>query len=198
MILSRSAWLSRLPNIVSIFRLLAAPVLLMMAVNLMHDAYAWLLAPALLSDAVDGWLARKLHCESRLGAQLDSLADILLMVVILLSIWFLHPAIYQQHWPLIAIVVVVWSIAHLLALFRYGRFASFHTRLLQVGIVLFGAFALVLFTFGFIPWMLYLAGVFSLIGAVEHIALLALLPEWTPDIRGGLLEVLRKRRTGAP
>lgn len=192
--LSRAAWQSRLPNIISVFRLLAAPVLLMMAIKQMHDAFAWLLAPALISDAVDGWLARRLHCESPLGAQLDSLADILLMAVILLSIWFLHPAVYQEHWPVIAIVVVVWSIAHLLALFRYGRFASFHTRFLQAGIFMFAVFALVLFTFGFIPWMLYLTGIVSLIGAIEHFALLALLPEWTPDIRGGLLEVLRKRR----
>lgn len=196
--MSRSVWLSRLPNIVSVFRLLAAPVLLVMAVKQMHDAFAWLLAPALLSDAVDGWLARKLHCESQLGAQLDSLADILLMVVILISIWFLHPAVYLQHWPIIAIVVLVWSIAHLSALLRYGRFASFHTRLLQAGIVLFAVFALVLFTYGFIPWMLYLAGILSLAGAIEHFTLLVLLPEWTPNIRGGLLGVLRKRRKKAP
>ena len=167
--------------------------MLAMAVGQMHDAFAWLLVPALLSDWVDGWLARKLHCESRLGSLLDSLADTLLMLVIILSIWFLHPAVYQQHWPVIAIVVVVWSIAHLLALFRYGRLASFHTRLLQTGIVLFAVFAVVLFTYGFIPWMLYLAGIFSLIGAIEHFALLVLLPEWTPNIRGGLLEVLRNR-----
>ena len=191
--MSRSVWLSRLPNIISAFRLLAAPVLLAMAAGHMHDAFAWLLVPALLSDMLDGWLARKLRCESSLGSLLDSLADTLLMVVIIISIWFLHPVVYQQHWPLIATVVVVWSTAHLLALLRYGRLASYHTRLLQTGIVLFALFALVLFTHGFVPWMLYLAGIFSLIGAIEHFALLVLLPEWTPNIRGGLLELLRKR-----
>jgi len=189
----RPIWLSRLPNVISIFRLFAAPVMLAMAVGQMHDAFAWFLVPALLSDAADGWLARKLQCESQLGSLLDSLADTLLMLVIILSIWFLHPAVYQQHWPIFAIVVVVWSIAHLLALFRYGRLASFHTRLLQTGIVLFAVFAMVLFIYGFIPWMLYLAGIFSLIGAIEHFTLLVLVPEWTPNIRGGLLEVLRNR-----
>jgi len=168
--------------------------MLAMAVGQMHVAFACLLVPALLSDLLDGWLARKLDCESPLGSLLDSLADTLLMVVIILSIWFLQPGVYQQHWPIIAIVVVVWSIAHLLALFRYGRLASFHTRLLQAGIFLFALFVLVLFTHGFVAWMLYLAGIFSLIGAIEHFALLLLLPEWTPNIRGGLLEVLRNRR----
>lgn len=194
MILSHPVWLSRLPNVISTFRLLAAPVLLAMAVEQMHGGFAWLLVPALLSDMVDGWLARKLQCESQLGSFLDSAADTLLIVVIIVSIWFLHPTVYQQHWPVIATTVVVWSIAHLLALLRYGRLASFHTRLLQTGIFLFGLFALVLFTYGFVPWMLYLAGAVSLIGAIEHVSLLVLLPEWTPNIRGGLVEVIRNQR----
>ena len=192
--MSRSKWLSRLPNLISAFRLFAAPVLLMMAIGQMPDLFAYLLIPALISDIIDGWLARKLDCESEIGSLLDSAADIILMVVIIVSIWFLHPEVYQQHWPLIATVCVVWSIAHLLALLRYRRPASFHTRLLQSGIVLFGLFALLLFTYGFVPWLLYLAGIVSLIGAAEHFILLLLLPEWTPNIRGGLLEVLRKRR----
>jgi phosphatidylglycerophosphate synthase len=194
--LSRSEWLSRLPNFISVFRLIAAPILLMMAHRQMPDAFAYLLIPALFSDVADGWLARKLHCESEIGSLLDSVADITLMAVIIVSIWFLHPTVYQQHWPIIATVFVVWSIAHLLALLRYGRPASFHTRLLQSGILLFGLFALILFTHDFVPWMLYLAGIVSLIGAIEHFFLLVLVKEWTPNIRGGLLEVLLKRRDG--
>lgn len=186
-------WIKQLPNIISAFRLLAAPVLLLMAYRQAHDAFAWLLFPALFSDFLDGWLARKLQIESDLGSQLDSMADILLIAAIIVSIWYLHPVVYREHWQIIALVVSFWSFAHLAALFRYGRLASFHTRLLQTGILLFGVFALVLFTHGFIPWMLYVAGVASLIGGIEHIALLILLPEWTPNIRGGLFEVLRKQ-----
>jgi len=170
-------------------------VLLALAYFQLHSQFSWLLVPALFSDFLDGWLARKLHIESEFGSMLDSIADMSLMVVIIISIWFLHPMVYQQHWQIIAAVVGFWSIAHLAALLRYGRPASFHTRLLQLGILLFGVFALVLFTYGFIPWMLYLAGIVSLLGGVEHFILLALLPEWTPNIRGGLLEVWRKRHS---
>ena len=177
---------------------MATPVLLTMAILKLPDAFAWLLIPALFSDFLDGWLARRLHIENELGSLLDSMADISLMVVIILSIWFLHPGVYKEHWHIIALVVGFWSIAHLAALLRYARPASFHTRLLQLGILLFGLFALVLFTYGFIPWMLYLAGIVSLLGGVEHLVLLVLLPDWTPDIRGGLLEILRNRRTNRP
>jgi phosphatidylglycerophosphate synthase len=191
--LSHSYWLKQLPNAISAFRLAATPVLLALAYFQLHSEFAWLLVPALFSDFLDGWLARRLHIESDLGSMLDSIADMSLMVVIIISIWFLHPVVYQQHWLIIAVVVIFWSFAHLAALLRYGRPASFHTRLLQLGILFFGLFALVLFTYGFLPWMLYLAGIVSLIGGAEHLILLVLLPEWTPNIRGGLLEVLRKR-----
>lgn len=189
--MSHSYWVKQLPNAISTFRLVAAPVLLTLAFLKFHLAFAWLLVPALFSDFLDGWLARKLHIESDIGSMLDSVADISLMLVIIVSIWFLHPVVYQEHWQIIAMVVVFWSFAHLAALLRYGRLASFHTRLLQAGILLFGIFALVLFTYGFVPWMLYLAGIVSLLGGVEHLALLALLPEWTPNIRAGLLGVIR-------
>ncbi len=192
--MSRSSWVKKLPNAISLFRLLATPVLLLLAIFQMPTAFAWLLVPTGFSDLIDGWLARKLNCESDTGSLLDSVADTSLMVVVIISIWFLHPEVYREHWQIFAAAVSFWSVAHIAALIRYGRPASFHTRFLQLGVFLFGIFALLLFTYGFIPWMLYLAGIVSLMGGLEHIALLVLLPEWTPNIRGGLLEVLRKRR----
>jgi hypothetical protein len=39
----------------------------------------------------------------------------------------------------------IWIVVHGTALVRYRRLASFHSRLAQVGIALFSAFALVLF-----------------------------------------------------
>jgi CDP-diacylglycerol--glycerol-3-phosphate 3-phosphatidyltransferase len=188
-------WVNKtsLPNLITKTRLAATPVLLLMAIIQWRQAFAWLLILALLSDFLDGWLARKWQCESDQGATLDSIADIVLMGTVIVSIWLLHPDVYTGHWQIIAAVVVLWTIAHLAALLRYGRPASFHTRLLQVGIGLFALFSLVLFTYGFIPVLLYLAGVVSFIGGIEQLVMLALLPEWTPDLRGGIREALKQR-----
>jgi CDP-diacylglycerol--glycerol-3-phosphate 3-phosphatidyltransferase len=162
----------------------------------MHFAFAALLILALLSDIADGWIAKKYSVESPTGALLDSVADILLMSVILYAIWPLHPYVYEDHGLVFIVVVVLWIFGHTAALIRYGRPASFHTRLIRVGIAAFSLFAVVLFTYGFVPWMLYLAAIICSLGVVEHFAMLVLLPEWTPDIHGGLPEVLRRRREG--
>ena len=192
--MTRSSILARTPDLITIARLLSVPVLAWFAYKQMHTAFAALLLPALLSDVVDGWLARKLGVTSDIGALLDSVADILLMAVMLYAIWPLHPHVYRDHgWAIIAVVILL-ALMHLASLLRFGRLASFHTHLIRGGIFVFSVFSVVLFTFGFVPWLLYLAGFVCTLGALEHFAILAVLPEWKPNIHGGLPEALRLRR----
>jgi CDP-diacylglycerol--glycerol-3-phosphate 3-phosphatidyltransferase len=187
----RFAWL---PNTITVLRLLSLPFLIVFAWKGMHGAFAWLLLPALASDVVDGWLARRLGAESSAGAILDSVADILLVLVMVYAIWPLHPYVYQQHgWPIIS-VVLIWIVAHGASLLRYRKLASFHTRLIRAGIFAFSLFALVLFLYGFVPWMLYTAAAICALGAVEHFVMLALVAEWTPNLHGGISEALKRRR----
>lgn len=187
----RLGWL---PNAITAGRLASIPVLGWLAYRQMHGAFIALLIPALASDVIDGWLARKLDAVTVAGTLLDSVADILLMLVIVYAIWPLHPQVYLQHGWVILAVVALWIIGHIASLLRYGRLASFHTLLIRAGIFAFSIFALVLFLFGFIPWLLYLAGIVCALGAIEHFIMLYLLPEWTPNLHGGIPEALRRRR----
>jgi CDP-diacylglycerol--glycerol-3-phosphate 3-phosphatidyltransferase len=67
--------MKHLPNVISILRIAGSTSLLFC------DVKGWpfwtLYALCGLSDILDGWLARKLHAESRTGAVLDSVADII-------------------------------------------------------------------------------------------------------------------------
>ena len=66
--------MKHLPNVISILRIAGSTSLLFC------DVKGWpfwtLYALCGLSDILDGWLARRLHAESRTGAVLDSVADI--------------------------------------------------------------------------------------------------------------------------
>ena len=185
--------LSWLPNAISMARLLSVPVLLILALAGAQAVFATLLFLALASDLVDGWLARRWSVVSKRGAVLDSIADIALTLCILAGAWILHPQVYQDDGWVIYSLLFAWLLAHCASLLRYGRLASFHTWLIRIGIATFNVFALILFTFGYYPWLLYLSASLSLLGVLEHFALLALLREWSPDIPGGLPEVLRQR-----
>lgn len=190
----RQPLLRQLPNAISVARLLFTPLLAWLAWNRMESAFAGLLVAALASDVADGWLARRMGVDSDRGAMLDSVADVALMGVVLFAIWPLHPEVYHDHgWPMAAVAALI-ALGHLAALLRFGRLASLHTRLLRAGIFAFSVFAVVLFTIGFQPWLLFVGMIVCGAGALEQLALVLLLREWTPDLRGGLPEVWRQRR----
>lgn len=74
------------PNAITLFRLILCIPLGVLIVRGAYEAALGLMIVATLSDLVDGWLARHLHCESPLGALLDPVADKLLMLVSLLCL----------------------------------------------------------------------------------------------------------------
>ena len=79
-----------------------------------------------ISDMVDGWLARKLQAETKAGAILDSVSDIIFVACCAIS---LLPVLEIPTWLLIwAGVIVFVKIVNLLsALVVYKRFCFPHT-----------------------------------------------------------------------
>jgi CDP-diacylglycerol--glycerol-3-phosphate 3-phosphatidyltransferase len=78
-----------LPNVLTVFRILLVPVLV--AALLSATASGDLLAAvvfvvASLTDALDGWIARRRKAESTFGKLMDPLADKLLVVAALVSL----------------------------------------------------------------------------------------------------------------
>ncbi len=185
-----------LPNLLSISRLLAVPVLAWLIVARREDAFFILLVIAWATDGLDGWLARRLDAVTRLGAVLDSVADVALIVVVLAAIRAFHPFVFTDHGTILWAIVALWSAVHVASLLRYGRTSSFHTRSAQAGIVLFAVFVVLLFTHGFVAPLYYTCGIVCLAAGVENAAIVWLLREWQPNVRG-LRSALALRREGS-
>lgn len=85
-----------LPNLLTIMRLLLVPVVAYLLLHRQFAAAGVVFAVAALTDALDGWLARRLNQITRLGQVLDPLADKALVnsammtsaVLGLLPMWF--------------------------------------------------------------------------------------------------------------
>lgn len=174
----------QVPNALSVARILAAPVLLLLVIGGHERAYAWLLVVALLTDAIDGWMARGLHLESRVGARLDSIGDSAIWYAALAGIVGFHGGMLVAHRFFVGAIVALWVLESALALWRYHRLSSFHTYASKVAGVLLSLYVGVLFIFGHQPWLLYLAGTCSILANVEEIVLLKLLPQWRTDVGG--------------
>jgi phosphatidylglycerophosphate synthase len=184
--------LRKLPNLISGARLLAAPVLIALAMAHSEAAFRWLLLAALVSDVVDGLLARALGLQSRVGAMLDSAADVTTLASAACGIGVFHAEVVGEHMVGCALVLGGWASVCGLALARYGRLSSFHTYASKAAGYALGIFLGVLFLSGFSAPLFHAAVVLSALSSAEEVVLLRLLPGWRSDVRG-LWWVVRER-----
>jgi cardiolipin synthase len=106
--------LSWLPNAISIMRIILILPILMLFVN---DEFGWALGLFLiagLSDGVDGYLAKKYHWDTRLGAFLDPAGDKLLVA------WSYGTLAYLGHIPVwLAFIVIFRDVVIVAGSFLY-------------------------------------------------------------------------------
>lgn len=194
-----SSW-RHVPNALSVTRIACAPVMLLCAILGFERAFTWLLVPALLTDAADGWIARGLGVQTRLGARLDSVGDSLVWYAGLAGLIAFQREVLAAHAALFGAVIACWMLESALAWLRYRRLSSFHTRLSKLAGVLLSVYMVTLFLWGHWQPLLVLAAAVSIVASAEEMVLLALLPEWRSDVPGvcWLRRVLHSKKTGSP
>lgn len=164
-----------LPNILSALRLASIPPLLALAWLGRPVAFLVLLLAAVLSDAVDGWLARRLGATSPLGARLDSIADYAVYVAVPLGGWWLWPEIVAREAGWFALVVLGYALPGALALLRFRRLSAYHTWSAKLAVAVLSVAVLVLFAGG-PAWPLHLGAPVALIAGVEQSAITLIAP----------------------
>lgn len=93
--------LAQIPNIITVIRiLLVGPIAWLLWENRHMDAFLLMLVAG-ISDAFDGFLARRFNWLSKLGATLDPLSDKLLVAVVFIVFTL------QDHIPLWVAVIVL-------------------------------------------------------------------------------------------
>ena len=96
-----------LPNFITLFRMAIVPFMVLAINDKDFKLATWIFAVAGLTDALDGWLARRLEVRSKIGAYLDPIADKLLLTAAYIML-----AIPQGQ----TVVIPLWLV--ILALFR--------------------------------------------------------------------------------
>ena len=180
------------PNGISIARLCATPVLLASVLLGRIELFKWLLLVCLLSDILDGLIARTFHLTTKLGASLDSLADAVTMLIGLLGVFVFQKSFVSEHDSALLLVAVFYVAELIASLIRYGKLSSFHTLLDRIAAYMAGIFVMSLFLWGYHGWLFQMAVIVYLLSLAEEIALICLLPDWRSDV-GGLFRVLAKR-----
>lgn len=189
---------SSLPNLLSAARILLMPTALVVALAGSKPWFVVLLSLALLTDALDGFLARWLHAESDFGRKLDSAADYITLLTGLAGIALLWPDIMRRELPWVASGLMMFFAVIVYGFVRLGRAPCYHTWIAKIAAVACGV-SLVPLLMEVSSTPLHLALVLQIIGGFEEIAITYMVPWHKGEVRTiwHAWRLARERRTSS-
>jgi CDP-diacylglycerol--glycerol-3-phosphate 3-phosphatidyltransferase len=174
--------MANIANLLSAFRLIAAPFLLYLAWTGRPRLFLALLALALLSDAIDGFVARRLQVKSELGSRLDSWGDLVTFLLVPLYVWWLWPDIIRREAGFVLLVLAAFVIPVAVGLLKFRQLTSYHTWSAKATAVLLSVAVFVLIIVD-ISWPFRCAAVLLCLSGLEEIAITLRLPELRSNVR---------------
>jgi len=177
--------LTQLPNLLSAFRIACAPVLLVLAWNGATSPFLLLFGLGLLSDVLDGPLARHLGQESAFGARLDQWGDFALWIALPFGAWWGWSEIVWRELPYVAIALVAMVLPTAIAYLKYRSVPGYHTWSVKGGAAFMGIAVPLLLIFD-IAWPFRVAALFQLVCAVDELAITWMLAECHHDVPSAL------------
>jgi len=172
-------------NGITLYRVIAAPFLLVLLFTKQHEIFKWLLGVSFFTDMIDGYLARKFKVTSILGTKLDSIGDDLTVLVGLIALFVLKLEFIKQHIIILIILLALFLVQTTYAFIRYRKMTNFHTYLAKTAALLQGVFLiLVFFTEEPSLILFYAATIVTMLELTEEIILVNSLPQWKANVKG--------------
>ncbi|HEY0678835.1 MAG TPA: CDP-alcohol phosphatidyltransferase family protein [Chitinophagaceae bacterium] len=182
-------------NAITFYRMVAAPLLLLLVINHQLEVFRWLLAVSFFTDAIDGFLARRYKVSSAFGARLDSIADDLTIAAGIAGMLVFKSGFIEEHLFIIILLLILFVVQIGISFIRYRKMTSFHTYGAKVAAIFQGVFLILLF---FLPqpllFLFYLTAAVTAIELVEEIIIVIMLPEWETDVKGLYWVIRRQNR----
>jgi cardiolipin synthase (CMP-forming) len=172
------------PNAISFYRLIMFPVVLIMALKGFEQLFVILLCINLVSDIVDGFIARTFNVSTKFGAALDNLADIGTYILALYGIFRFRWVEIEPHAWLLYIFLAIFILSYLVAFYRFGKIPGLHLYSAVSAGYIQGTFFFILFAWDFYLWFYYIAIGWGIIAYIEKILVLIKLDDIKPGVKG--------------
>jgi cardiolipin synthase (CMP-forming) len=176
--------LLNVPNVLSAYRILALPFITWSIASGNKQLFITLLSINLISDILDGFIARRFKLETEFGARLDSLADVGTYIMAFSGMIVLESAFVREHAIAFCVTMVMYAVPQIIALVRFQRTTSFHLYSSKITGYLQGIFIFTYFIFGYSPVYFYVMIVVSCIAYTEALILVLFLRGLRSNVKG--------------
>jgi cardiolipin synthase (CMP-forming) len=172
------------PNIISFYRLATFPAILAFALLGYEKPFVILLCINLVSDIIDGFIARRFNLVTRFGAALDNLADIGTYFLALFGLFTFKWAQVQPHAWFLYLFLAIFVLSYVVAFLRLGKIPGLHLYSAVSAGYIQGTFFFVLFVWEFNLLFYYVAIGWGIIAYIEKTVVLLKLNEIRPGVKG--------------
>jgi len=174
-----------IPQLLILFRFLLAPIILGLAYYTGEKATTTiviLMYLGLLSDILDGIIARKMQLSTATLRRLDSQSDMLFWLSIGISSWIIYPELISSHIWEVRFILVLEILCYLVSIVKFKKESSSHAFLSKMwGLSLLAAFtAMIGFNYAGGPF--YFALIMGFIAHIDRLLITLILPSWTHDV----------------
>ena len=171
-----------LPNMVSMVRILMAPVLFYLAFTDREVLYLLGLVFTGFTDVLDGFLARWLDQITEMGSRLDSWGDFTIYTTMAICAWIIWPDILVEVAPYCLAMVLSFTLPVLIGLIKFKSITSYHTWSVKLAVLLTYIGYILLFS-GIDQYLFMLASVICVLAAIEEIGITFLIRDPEVDVR---------------
>ena len=181
-----------IPNILSLYRLLIFPFVLYLVLSRRESLFVVFITISLITDVADGIIARAFNMQTKIGARLDSWADLGTFICSFLAIGLFKWELMRPHAWFLELFFGIWLLSYIVVLIKFKGLIGLHTYLFKITGYLQGAFILCLFLFGFFPWLFYIALGVGILACAEEIIIIALINRPRMNVKG-LYWIIREK-----
>ena len=178
----------------SFYRIAAAPLLIYLLLVDQRQLFSWFLLVSYCTDALDGFLARRLKITSPRGSQLDSFGDQITFITGLLGLLLFEGDFIKRNLMIILLAFIPYGIQMILAYLKYGKATAFHTYLAKFSAIVQSVFILWALFFDPEDILFYAMIAFGLLETFEEIILIFMFDDWVSDVKGYYWALRDKRR----
>lgn len=169
-----STKLLSIANVISFLRLGLVPVLVWLAASGEDLLFLWVLGICLISDVLDGYLARKFNQTSELGAKLDSWGDALTYAAMILGLYLLWPQIFSDQSIFLLLATLSFLVPLAVSAVKFGEYPSYHTVGAKISALLIAPAYYLLIIMGADIWFRVVILLYLLV-AIEEVVITYLL-----------------------
>lgn len=184
-----------IPNLLSFYRLLAIPFIIWSLIDSNKTLFITLICVNLITDILDGLIARAFNLCTEFGARLDSLADIGTFILSICGFLVFEKQFVTEHKIAFLTLFSFYAVPQIISLFKFGRPTSFHLYSNKIVGYLQGIFIFTFFVFGYNEFYFYFMVVCSCLGDFEVLLLVLLLPKIVSNAKS-VFSILKRKQNG--